>query len=232
MTIAIKALFQDVVDVTTDTTQTRWAIDMLARHYNAGLRDLAVHRPDAFMVDGVIAKVAGVQQQLPAGATKLLDITNNIEAPSRSVTLVTRARLDASLPGWRGFPQKGETRHFMYDPREPLFFDVYPPSTAGTTLRARYAAMPTLMAVPTPDTALDAIAGNVPVGDIFVNALREYMLYRCFDMDAEGNSDPQRAAGHFTMFANLLGIELKATVAAGPKGKRAPGGTEQPADGN
>ena len=111
----------------------------------------------------------------------------------------------------------------MYDPVEPKSFDVYPPAAVGASLEIEYAARPTDIPVQAAGATHTAVTGNMSIGDLFANALQDYILYRCHS-EATAQAQPARAQAHYAAYANALGVELKATVALA--GANTP--TEQP----
>ena len=61
-----------------------------------------------------------------------------------------------------------------------------------------------------------AVTGSISLPDIYANALCDYILYRAFTKDAEYAGNATRAAGHYSVFANALGVEIKGTVGVAP----------------
>lgn len=218
MTTAIKDLFQEVIDVTTDDASVRWTLPMLARYYNAGFLALVEVRPDASSADEDFTCADGARQTLPTGTTQLMEVRHNVSHASKAaITPARREELDAAAPGWHASAKKTFVRHSLYDERDDLHFEVWPPVSAGVVIRILRGVTPTLMAIPASDVALAAIPGNCSFPDKYRNAMREYILFRCYDLDADGQSNPMRAANHYGRWAQELGIELQAKLLAAPK---------------
>lgn len=218
MTTTIKSIFTDVVGVTTDDTLVRWPLSLMALYYNDFMNFLVNIRPDASIVDEDFTCAAGYVQSMAAGTTQLIQPKYNVTHSSkRAVTMISVDRLDASLPGWRGYANKTYVYHVMYDVRNPLSFLNYPPVASGTKIRIVRGVYPAAMAIPAAAAELDDLTGDCPLQDKYVNALREYMLHRCYDLDADGQSNPQRSGVHLARVGMELGIEIKAKVLAGPR---------------
>ena len=217
MPIAAKDVIQRGVVTTQDTTSIRWPVGEWVRYLNDGQREIMLHRPDAFNKSAVIDCVAGTKQALPADGAKLIDVQRNSTAASkRAVRICSREILDAQMPNWHNIAGAAEIVHFMYDPREPKAFWVYPPATIAAKLEINYSATPTDIAEPAAGSEYTAVVGNISVADIYANALLDYMLYRGYLKDADYAGNAARAQAHYAAFATALGIELKATLSAAP----------------
>lgn len=217
MPIAAKDVIQRGVVTTQDTTSIRWPVGEWVRYLNDGQREIMLHRPDAFNKSAVIDCVAGTKQALPADGAKLIDVQrNSTVASKRAVRICSREILDAQMPNWHNIAGAAEIVHFMYDPREPKAFWVYPPATIAAKLEINYSATPTDIAEPAAGSEYTAVVGNISVADIYANALLDYMLYRGYQKDADYAGNAARAQAHYAAFATALGIELKATLSAAP----------------
>lgn len=214
MSYTAQAFVQRFMDATQDPTNVRWTAPEVIRYANDGQRDIALYRPDAFTANTVFTCAAGSKQALPAGATKLMSITRNGTA-GRVVTPIKREMLDASIPLWHATTPAATVLHSMYDERDPLVFYVYPPATTAATLQMQYAKVPTDIATPSSDL-LAGVSGDLSVGDLFVNALLDYVLFRAYSKEAEFAADPVRANAALARYGSALGVEIKATLAFSP----------------
>ena len=214
MAYTAQAFVQRFMDATNDPTNVRWTTPKVIRYANDGQRDIALYRPDAFTTNTVFTCAVGSKQALPAGATKLLSITRNGDN-GRVVTPIKRELLDASVPLWHSTTPSALIMHTIYDERDPLVFYVYPPATNTATLQMQYANVPVDIATPSSDF-LAGVSGNLSVGDLFVNALLDYVLFRAYSEEAEYAGDPVRASAALARYANALGIEIKSTLMFSP----------------
>lgn len=218
MTIPAQSIIRRVVETLQDPTSVRWPVSELVRYLNDAQREIILHRPDAAITSTSVPLLAGTRQSLPAGGTKLVEVLRNTGGNKRAVRMVNREILDAQLPGWHSQPGATEILHFMYDPREPRAFHVYPPASAsGASLEVSYASMPADIAEPAEGALYTAVAGNFALPDIYANACQDYTLYRAYSKDSEYAGNAARAQAHYGAFANALSIEVKATVAVAPQ---------------
>jgi hypothetical protein len=162
--------------------------------------------------------VVGTKQSLPANGAKLIEVIRNAAATSakKSVRMVNREILDAQTPGWHNITGTVDILHFMYDPRDPKTFYVYPPALSTAQLDIVYAAYPTDVVEPADGALYTNVTGSISLPDIYGNAVLDYILYRAYTKDSEYAGNAQRAQAHYSAFNNALGNEIKATVAVAP----------------
>lgn len=218
MPISAQSIIRRCVETLQDTTSIRWPVAELVRYLNDGQREVVLYRPDAMVTNATVTCVAGTRQTLPANGAKLIEVIRNAraEGTKRAVRMVNREILDAQTPGWHAIAGADDVLHFMYDPRDPRVFYVYPPATTNTKLDIVYAAYPTDIAEPADGSLYTAVTGNISLPDIYGNVLQDYILYRAYTKDSEYAGNGQRAQAHYAAFTNALGIEIKATVAVAP----------------
>jgi hypothetical protein len=217
MSITAQSVIHRATDILQDKTSVRWTADELVRWLNDAQREVALYRPDAFSTYGAIALSAGTRQTLPVGSVKLIDIVSNTSGAKTAVRQISRRALDEQTPDWHSLTGVTTIKHFMYDPRDPLAFYVYPPAAAsGASLNAVYAVYPTDVTEPTAGADYTAVTGNINVKDVFANCMLDYVLYKAYSKDSEYAGNAARAMAHYEAFANALGIEIKATVTVAP----------------
>ena len=217
MSIAAQALIRRVVETLQDTTSIRWPVAELVRYLNDGQREIIVHRPDAMVTNASVSLASGTKQSLPANGAKLIDVVRNSAGNKRAIRMCAREILDAQSQGWHNLSGVTEIVHFMFDPRAPKVFYVYPPAAvSGAAVDLVYSALPTDIAEPAAGTDFAAVTGNISVPDIYSNALQDYVLYRAYTKDSQYAGNEARAQARYAAFANALGIEIKATVAVAP----------------
>jgi hypothetical protein len=216
MPISAQSIIRRVVETLQDTTSIRWPVAELVRYLNDGQREVVLYRPDSMVTNSTVTCVAGSKQTLPANGAKLIEVIRN-SGTKRAVRLTNREILDAQMPGWHALAGQNEVLHYMYDPRDPRVFYVYPPATTSAQLDIVYAAYPTDVVEPADGATYTAVTGNISLPDIYGNVLQDYILARCYMKDSEYAGNAQRAQAHYTLFANALGIELKGTLDFSPK---------------
>ena len=217
MPIAAQSIIRRVVETLQDTTSIRWPVAELVRYLNDGQREVIVHRPDAMVTNTSLSLAAGTKQGLPSNGAKLIDVVRNSAGNKRAIRMCAREILDAQSPGWHNLAGVTEIVHFMFDPRDPKVFYVYPPAAAaGAAVDLVYSALPADITEPAAGTDFSAVSGSLSVPDIYSNALQDYVLYRAYTKDSQYAGNEARAQARYAAFANALGIEIKATVAIAP----------------
>lgn len=184
---------------------TRWTTPELLRWISDGQREIAALRPDSTNTRAPLALVAGARQQLPAAAVSMIDIPRNLgldgNTPGRAIRQAKRELLDAVFPAWSTDPASTVVRHFMYDPRLPREFFVYPPSTGTNFIELRYETNPV-------DVTADT--DTLSIGDEYANPLVDYTLCRCYTKDADAVGNADRAVLHRSAFEKTLGLKAQA----------------------
>lgn len=217
MPITAQSIIRRCVETLQDTTSIRWPVAELVRYLNDGQREIIVHRPDAMVTNAAQALVAGSRQSIPANGTKLIDVVRNTAGTRGAIRLASREILDSQSPGWHNITGSTNIKHYMFDPRDPRVFYVYPPAAAsGASVDLVYSALPVDISEPAEGTDFTAVTGNISSPDIYGNALQDYVLYRAYTKDSQFAGNAARAQAHYGAFANSLGIELKTTIAVAP----------------
>jgi DUF971 family protein len=57
--------------------------------------------------------------------------------------------------------------------------------------------------------ALGSYAVQIDIQDIYTSPILDYVLYRAYSKDASFAGSAQRAAAHYSQFANALGAKLQ-----------------------
>lgn len=208
-----------------DTTNVRWPLTELADWINEGALAIVLAKPSASAKTRIMELQAGTLQIVPTGEEDeqpvplaLLNVIRNLKTTAtdprvggRVVRPTTRGLLDVNDPSWHdstATPYRKEVRQFVFDELNPLEFYVYP-GNDGTGIVEILVSLTPLVLAPLPDTnPQDYEAWESPIGlaEPYSVPLKDYVLYRCQSKDDEtGNAG--RAAGHYQMFANALGIK-------------------------
>jgi hypothetical protein len=217
MSITAQSVVRRAFEVLQDTTSVRWPLHELVRWLNDGQREVAMYRPDSMSTNFTMTCATGSKQSIPATGTKLINVVRNANsANKRAMRMVEREVLDSQTPGWHNLSTVTEAVHYMFDPRDPKVFYVYPPVANTVQLDIVYSALPTAIAEPADGAAYTTITGDLTVPDIFANAVLDYILYRAYSKDSEYAGNMARAQSHYTAFANSMGIEVKGLLAASP----------------
>ena len=220
MPITAQSIVRRCVETLQDTTSIRWPVGALCRYFNDGQREVVLSRPDAMVANASRALVAGSKQSIPTTGTKLIDVVRNTTS-KKAVRLCNREILDAQLPNWHDLTGVVDAVHYMFDPRDPTVFYVYPPNSGTGSVDLLHSALPTDISEPASGD-YTAVTGNLSLPDMYGNAIQDYILHRCYSKDAEYAGNAARAQAHFTLFNAAIGTEIKATIAVGPTSKSNP----------
>jgi len=233
MTILAQSIIHRATDLLQDQTSVRWPANELVRWLNDAQRAIVKVRPDAMNTKAPFRCELGTRQSLksatatggltpltPAPA-KLIEITRNLAATSakKAVRLVPREILDAQTPGWHGITPVVDVLHYMFDPRDPTAFYVYPPATILAELEVMYSAYPTDITEPADGALYTAVTGNLSLPDIYADDVLNLIMAKAYSKDSEYAGNEARAAGYMNMVTASLGAEIAATIAVAPKQK-------------
>lgn len=191
-----------------DPLSVRWTDAELLDWLNGGQLQIVAVRPDAKATKINMVLVAGTEQSIPAGGTKLLDVVRNIGGSA--ITLVKRAQLTDYDRSWYAKTASASITHYTFDDSDPKCFEVYPPAIAGTSVRVLYAALPTDCAATTSAIDLD---------DIYEGPLIDWVCYRAWSKDGDSAPDAQRAANAMATFMQALVGKSQADQASEPARK-------------
>ena len=226
MTISAASIIHRATDLLQDQTSVRWPANELVRWLNDAQRAIVKVRPDSMNTTATMTLVAGSRQDLDNASltpppAKLIEITRNMAATSTkgAVRLVPRQILDAQTPGWHNLSGSVNILHYMFDPRDPKTFYVYPPATTSAQLEVMYSAYPTDIVEPADGALHTAVVGNLSLPDIYADDVLNYVMARSYLKDSEYAGNSERAAGYLAMITASLGAEIAATLAVQPKMK-------------
>lgn len=186
-----------------DETNIRWTEAELLGWINSGQREIALYKPNVFIVVDVLTTVKGSRQDLPAGSIQLFDVIRTIGGGA--ITPVDRRVLDVTIPGWHSMPEAA-AKHYACDLRNPTTFYLYPPAAAGVSIEASWSTIPASL------ISMDGTIHN----DLYETVLIDYVLYRAYSKDAEHTANQQRAAQHQQAFVDALQGKTSAETGLAP----------------
>lgn len=179
-----------------DPAGVRWPDAELIGWLNGAQLQVAAVRPDSSSKKLELTLVAGVEQVLPEGGTKLLDVIRNVgETSSRAITLSQRAQLNEFNPDWYEADPVGFLKHYLYDENAPKDFEVYPPAEAGYKVLALIGVIPDDCENLESDIALDAI---------YEGPLIDWVCYRAWLKNIDSEADQGKAAASLQTFMQAL----------------------------
>ena len=220
-TVKVVDLIARAQTVLQDQTSVRWPAVELQDWLNDAYREIILARPDANTATGTFTCVAGTRQSLTAvfpNALRLVEITRNLAETSykRAVRLVDRHILDDQRVGWHAEGNSVNVQHYMFDPRLPKEFLVYPPATSTAQLEVVYASVPTAHTLTEAQLTTTPSAETIRIDDSYANAILDYMLYRAYTKDAEYAANAQRAVAHYQAMMASIGVKTASGTATHP----------------
>lgn len=200
--IAVADLLRRIGTMMSDEAHERWTEAEAIDWINDAASEIVLRRPGARAIAEILTLTNGTRQSASDGTAQVLDIVRNWSAadtPGRAITIADRQALSAAEPDWHTARPKA-TVHYMIDERSPTGFYVYPPAVAGAKVEA-------LLAKPPPKVATSA--DTLDLRPEFINAVLNWMMYRCHTKDSEF-SQGAVAALHYQAFTDAIGAPAQA----------------------
>ena len=195
-----------------DTGRVRWTESMLLEFLSDAMRQTVLVRPDSNSTVAVELLAAGnTKQRIPRSAVRFLSLVRNMGAggtsPGLPIVPTTREAMDSASATWHTDGTSSVVDHYLYNPDTPGYFYVSPPPTVDVYVEMEYAK---------DIEDLAALSDELPLSSIWIEPLREYVLYRAFSLNASSANDRTRADSHLGQFYLALGEEAKAKLLFNP----------------
>ena len=203
---------QNAAKILNDPDHVRWSLSSMAEYLNQGIREILRVRPDANAKVMLVQLTAGTRQTLPAKAQSLISIDRALPS-GVSVRRVSEHALDAILPMWSAAPAASEIRDYIFDPRKPREYLVYPPAIDGSAVEMT--ACERIAPIEEPAGADPWPA--FPLPQEYADIAMEWILYRCY-MNPTGGGDKMKAQNHYQHFYSSLGATGAGRIETGPEG--------------
>lgn len=213
MSIVAATILDRAAELLLDTAHRTWPADELLGHLNEALSATAVVKHDFYTVQDFVTLAAGVLQTIPEDGVALLDITRN--ASGRVITQVDKSLLEEANRFWPAATQETVIEHFTVDPRNPLRFQVFPPSDGTSSVEMLYGA--------TPPQVMYA-AEEIPVPASYQAPLLDFVLARAYSKNSK-RQDLTKATSLAQSWARYVGATSQAQLALSPKVASSPGVT-------
>lgn len=200
--------------LTQDLKNVFWVNEEMQTWLNAGQREIAINRPDAYSVIAEHTCVQSATQTIPADGLRFLDCTHN-KATGYVIMPANRADLDQVQRNWQSSANPvAEVEHYIFDERFPKYFKLYPVPVAGTVVEIGYSATP-------PPIALTAFDGSddtpIAIDDNYANQLMDYMLARMYMKNTTLTNAANKSQLHFSLFYQSLGLKFNADKMTSPQ---------------
>lgn len=222
MAITAQTIIDRVEKTLLDDTNVLWSAAEQLDYLNAGISAIVASKPDASITTTNFTLTSGTPKQtLPAGGIQLIDVIRNASSPYTAVRQIERNHLNHIDPDWAN-TTGAVVKHFFYDKRNPSVFWVYPTPSTGFQIEIVYASQP---------TRLVSAASNIPLDDLYENALYFFMLALSYAKNAK-RGDITKSQAYFAAFANSIGVRRvqynfsPETPTENPEGGKKQGPTE------
>lgn len=217
---------------------SRWTQRELVNWLNDGARAIAKYLPSSCARVDAIKLAPGTKQSVakilsasikPGDGSAAADVSASfVQAvarnmgvdgltPGKAIRLLDRETLDASEPDWHSTPGT-PVMGWVYDPRFPKVFYVYPgvPAATPTWVEAALLADP-LELSQAGSYGMDGTDTTVvPIDDKYVDDLVNYIIGRAEMKDAEFAGEDQKASLHTAMFTASLNAQAAALTGLNP----------------
>lgn len=204
-----------------DATSVRWPVLELQGWLNDAYREAVILRPDCNTQSGSFTCAAGPRQVVTAqfsSALRLIEVVRNLAATSdkRAVRLVSRSDIDEQRRAWYSEAQTATIQYYMFDPRLPKEFLVYPPASALAQLEVVYSSVPAAHTLTEVQLTNPSTAEVIRIDDSFANALVDYIMYRAYSKNTESATNATKAGAYYQAFQNSLGVKGQTEAASQP----------------
>lgn len=197
-TILASAIVADAAELLQDRANVRWTKPQLLNWLNAGMREVVIGSPNAYVTNVAVKLVAGTKQTLPNGGILLMDVIRNMgttgAVPGRVPRYIERKLIDTQNPNWHADSANATVQHYVYDDRDQDHFYVWPrqPDANQGYVEILFSASP---------PALIADTQVLPLDDVYSNALVNYLMYRAYSRDPVNSA---KAKDYYQQFVFLI----------------------------
>ena len=171
-------------------------------YINIGQRQAVLLKPDISVSNTSVIMVEGTLQTISSTGISLVKLTRNMGTdgvtPGEAIRPISLEDLDMLEDDWYTASASATIKRYVFDPRDPKHFYVYPPQPATGFGYAEQVEV----IIP---TDIAAIGNAITLDDIYESILFHYDLYMCYSIDAKQSEYAnQKATFHYGMFAQLL----------------------------
>ena len=173
-TILASAIISKVQAELRDDT-TFFSSSFLLDGLNQAQRAIVLIKPSANTVSESVILVEGVEQSIPSTGSQLIDVAYNRGTDGttfgKDIKLIEKDDLDAINPTWRSDTASATVECYMFDPKHPTKFNVYPPQppTGFGYVWIVYSK---------PPADISSTSNPINIVDIFVTPLTQYLHYK------------------------------------------------------
>jgi len=194
-------LVQDVINIVQEQTRddsVTWTDSDIIQYVNEGVKNTIQRAPQSNSKKELTACVSGIDQILPDNAVSIINvIANDVTTQGKLGTIIHEADVqmkDAYSPNWRQSKPKAVVIEWMKR-SEPTQFLVWPPLDSDRNLLVEYSFYPD-------DVTL--AADTIVISNEFIEAVRNWCLYRTYSRDSEDTPSVQRAEVYKQQFEAMF----------------------------
>lgn len=197
MALAASVIIDRVETVLLDSTNVRWTAAELLDYLNAGITAIVSIKPDSSVFVGSFTLAnASSKQTIPSDGTQFLKVSRNLSPATSVITQVEENHLNHAKSDWHN--TVGTPAHFVFDPRLPNKFYIYPQPASGTnTVELAYVQIPTRLA---------SAASTIPFEDGYETPLFYYTIAFAYAKNAK-RGDIMKANSYMNLFYSFFGIK-------------------------
>ena len=197
MTISGADLLDNIGSLLYDDSNEVWDDTLKVSLVNEALKVIVLARPDASVITETFTVVADTPKQtIPATGIRLLDVLMNTNgAPIRKTT---KEDLNDTIPAWT-ITTGSAIETYAFDEENPTIFWLQPVPNSALSIDISYSNTP---------TTFSAGSTSIGIAEIYVPAVKEYVLARCYGMPTSG-VNLVKSANHMTAFYKIIGIKLQ-----------------------
>jgi len=194
MTIFSDIITDDIEKQLNDVGQKVWTNETLFKYATEAQNAIILLGVDAHIMSEDFTLAQDAMQTIPTGGVRFIDILRNVAGGP--VRKIEKKVMDEVLPGWMIETTDSEIEHYMFEGERPTVFWIYPtPATAAQKIILSYAKAVDL---------ITAVGDEITLPDIYLPAIKEYLLWRCLSMENEDMAF-SLASTHLQTFYTLLG---------------------------
>ena len=201
--ISVEELVTTILYTLQDEDFVRWSRSEIDSYINEAQFFLLEADINAFTVRKEHKCDNGVLQEVP-NIERILEIEN--------VKTIDRVTMDAVRPFWRSEKSSPRPEFVIFNELDDKSFFVYPPASSNPSI--------TLLVQVKPQTIKsDGSTMNetvIPVKHSYFHALMNFVLYRCYDKDADDAFNAQRAQQYLSAAYQALNIKTNQVVESNP----------------
>lgn len=206
MALLASSIFDSCQYELNDPGYVRWPVVELCAYLTEAVAALAVARPTLFYSFVPVGLAPGAVQSVPAQYAELVDIIYNLSPDGTPGGRIVKGSFSAARALGRFSCASSSSyvvNSFTMHPENDTLFFVDPPVPAHP---AGYSVQAVVQLAPSVITAAtDAVVMANTTPELYVNALKDWTLYRAFAKDLESQSSFERSQAHFKAFTTFAG---------------------------